>query len=63
MCHDDASPEACEGVLHRVEILYTNSMNARVVVDGREESVEDIGFERMLSVVDEAEKGATFSSG
>ena len=62
MCHDDASPETREGVSHRVEILYTDSMNARLVVDGREESVGDIGVERMLSVVDTAGARTTSSS-
>ncbi len=38
-------------------------MNARVVSDGREESVEDIGVERLLVLMDAAEKGPTFSPG
>ncbi len=63
VCHDDASPEVRERVSHRVEILYTDSMNARVVSDGREESVEDIGVERLLVLMDAAEKGPTFSPG
>jgi hypothetical protein len=62
VCHDDASPDVREGVPYRVEILYTDSMNARVVVDGREETVEDIGVERMLSVVDAVGKRKTSSS-
>ncbi len=37
-------------------------MNARIIVDRREESVEDIGVKRMLSVVAEAEKRTTASS-
>ncbi len=59
VCHDDAATEVREGVSHRVEILYTDSMNARVVSDGREESVEDIGVERLLSVVDAARERTT----
>jgi hypothetical protein len=37
-------------------------LDARIVLNGREERVEDIGFERMLSVMEEAEKGMTLSS-
>ena len=59
VCHHEASPATREGVSHRIEIIYSDSLDALVVVDGREERVADIGLAGMLSVVDAAQEKTT----
>lgn len=54
--NDGLDGEALAGVPCRVEVIYTASMNARVVVDGRVEEIADIGTDELLKVVDKAEE-------
>jgi len=51
VCHDTA-PEARERVRNRVEICYSDSLDATIVRDGQSTRVADIGLERLLTVLD-----------
>ena len=51
---DGLDPEVLEGVPYWVEVLYSDSMDARICVDGRIEEVGDISTDKLLRVADEA---------
>jgi hypothetical protein len=54
---DGAIPEWLLGdVMCRVEVLYTDSMDTRISMDGRSYTIEDASLEDLLSLLDEAEK-------
>ena len=54
---DGAIPEWLLGeVLCRVEVLYTDSMDTRISMEGRSYTIEDTSFENLLSLLDETEK-------
>ena len=56
LVHNDNAPiseAALADVPSRVEVLYTDSMNARTHVGGRSEEVSDMGVGGLLGVVDE----------
>ena len=51
---DGIDPGVLEGVPCWVEVLYSDSMDARICVDGRIEEVGDISTDKLLRVADEA---------
>jgi hypothetical protein len=53
--NDGVPPEALESVVCRIEILFSDGMDARVVVDGQVTRIEDMSLEKMFEVVDEVE--------
>jgi len=54
---DGAIPEGLLGdVVCRVEVLYTDSMDTRISMEGRFYTIEDTSFEDLLSLLDETEK-------
>ena len=56
LVHNDTAPipeEVLGSVPYRLEVLYSDSMSARVIADGRaEEVVEDVGTESLLAAAD-----------
>jgi hypothetical protein len=57
LVHDDTAgvdPRVLEGIQSLVEMLYSDSMGARISVDGRVEESQDISTEVLLRVADEA---------
>lgn len=52
---DGATSEALAGVAHQVKVLYSDSMDAEVSLDGRTWTVPDMSVDDLLRVVDEAE--------
>jgi ABC-type lipopolysaccharide export system ATPase subunit len=55
--HDDTAgvdPRVLEGIQSLVEMLYSDSMGARISVDGRVEESQDISTEVLLRVADDA---------
>jgi hypothetical protein len=52
---DGIPPEALESVTCRIEILFSDDMDARVVVDGEVTRIEDMSIDELLAVVDEVE--------
>jgi hypothetical protein len=56
LMHDDTDgmdPGVLEGIQSLVEILYSDSMGARISVDGGIEKDPDISIDVLLEVVDE----------
>ena len=53
---DDLDPLLLEHVHCWVEVMYTDSMDARIALDGTIEEVSDIAIDDLLKVVDEAEQ-------
>jgi hypothetical protein len=54
---NETTPLVRANVLSRVEILFENSLDARVTVNDRQTSrVEDIGMDDLLRAIDETEK-------
>lgn len=54
--HDDeATPEALNNVLCRIEVLIGDSISARIITDGQVREIEDICTDELLRVVDEVE--------
>jgi hypothetical protein len=54
--NDDLDPMLLERVLCWVEVVYTDSMSAKISLDGSIEEVSDIAMDDLLRVVDEAER-------
>jgi hypothetical protein len=54
---DGLDPEVLAGVPCWVEVLYSDSMDAKISVDGRIEVAKDISTEGLLRVADEAAAG------
>ena len=48
--------EQLDGVVCRVEVLYTDHMAARISVGGRSYTIEDASMDDLLSLVDEVEE-------
>jgi hypothetical protein len=60
LVHDDTAgvdPRVLEGIQSLVEMLYSDSMGARVSVDGRVEENPDISMDVLLRVADDAAAG------
>ena len=51
----EAAPEAPETVACLIEILYSDSMGARIIMGGRSWEIEDMSLEELLRIVDEVE--------
>jgi hypothetical protein len=53
---DGLGAEALAEVPFQVEVIYADSMDAKVILDGREEEVKDASTEDLLRVADEARR-------
>jgi len=53
VCHDTA-PGVRKRVHNRVEIGYSDSLDATIIRDGQVTSVTDIGLEKLLTVLDQS---------
>ncbi len=51
LCHDTA-PKAREQVRNRVEIMYSDSLDATIFREGQITRITDISLERLLTVLD-----------
>jgi len=51
---DGIDPGALEGVPCWVEVLYSDSMDAKICVEGRVEEARDISTDELVHVADEA---------
>ena len=54
---DGLDPRVLEGVPCWVEVLYSDSMDAKISVEGREEETNDIATDDLLRVADETAAG------
>ena len=60
LVHDDTAgvdPRVLEGIQSLVEMLYSDSMGARISVEGRIEETPDISTDVLLRVADESAAG------
>ena len=53
---DGAHMELLTGVLCRIEILYSDSMHARISLDSEVWEIEDISIDNLLEIVEGVEK-------
>ncbi len=54
--NDGVDPALLERVPYRVEIMYTDSMNAKIALDGSIEEVSDMTINDLLRVVDKVQR-------
>ncbi len=54
--NDGLDPLLLESVPCWVEVMYTDTMNARIALDGSIEEISDMPIDDLLRVVDEAEQ-------
>jgi hypothetical protein len=53
---DRVDPEVLAGIPYWIEVLYSDSMNARISADGHVIEVRDITMDDLLKLVDEKEE-------
>ena len=53
---DGADVERLTGALCRVEILYSDGLNARVSLDGKVWKIEDICIDDLISLIEQTER-------
>jgi len=56
VCTEGAVPDIPSGVLCRVEIMFSDGLDARIGLDGRVAETKDVGTEDLLALVDQTEK-------
>lgn len=61
VCNDGTSPEVRALALSWVEILFIDDLHAYVSVDGRTETLKDVGVDDLLEVLDETESAIPVS--
>lgn len=61
VCNDGTSPEVRALALSWVEILFNDDLHANVSVDGRTETLRDVGVDDLLEVLAETERAIPVS--
>jgi hypothetical protein len=56
VCSEGAVPDIPPGVLCRVEVMFSDGLDARIGLDGRVTEAKDVGTEDLLALVDQTEK-------
>ncbi len=56
VCSEGAMPDIPPGVLCRVEIMFSDGLDARIGMDGQVAEAKDVGTEDLLALVDRTEK-------
>ena len=56
VCSEGAVQDIPPGVLCRVEIMFSNGLDARIGVDGRVAEAKDVGTEDLLALIDRTEQ-------
>lgn len=54
--NDGSAPEKLENVLCRIEVLFSDGMGARIILNGRVWNIEDMSVSELLAIVDEVER-------
>lgn len=55
-CSEGAAPGVLPGILCRVEIMFSDGLDARISVDGRDKEAKDVGTQDLFALVDLTEK-------
>ena len=61
--NDGLDPEVLEGFTSSVEVIYTDNMATRVVLDGRTDEIPDACMDDLLAAIDESEEFITADGG
>ena len=56
VCSEGAMPDMPPSVLCRVEVMFSDGLDARIGLDGRVAEAKDVGTEDLLALVDRTEK-------
>jgi len=56
VCSEGTVPDIPPSVLCRVEIMFSNGLDAKIGLDGRVEEAKDVGTEDLLALVDQTER-------
>ncbi len=56
VCSEGAMPDILPGVLCRVEIMFSNGLDASIGLDGEVAEAKDVGIEDLLALVYRTEK-------
>ena len=56
VCSEGAMPDIPPSILCRVEVMFSNGLDARIGLDGRVAEAKDVGIEDLLALVDRTEK-------
>ena len=56
VCSEGAVPDIPPGVLCRVEVMFSDGLDARIGLDGQVAEAKDVGTEDLLALVDRTEK-------
>ena len=55
ICSEGAAPGVLPGILCRVEIMFSDGLDARIGMHGRVAEAKDVGTEDLLALVDRTE--------
>jgi hypothetical protein len=56
VCNDESYPKLTGIVYSRVEILFVDDLHANIYVDGKEQSIRDVGVDDLLEVLDQTQE-------
>ena len=55
VCTEGAVPDILSGVLCRVEIMFSDGLDARIGLDGQVKEAKDVGTQDLFALVDQTE--------
>jgi hypothetical protein len=56
VCSEGAVPDIPPGIICRVEIMFSDGLDAKISVDGRDTEAKDVGTQDLFALVDQTEK-------
>ena len=56
VCSEGFAPDALPGVVCKIEIMFSDGLDARIGVEGRVTEAKDVGTQDLLALVDQTEK-------
>ena len=56
VCSEGSAPDALPGVVCKIEIMFSDGLDARIGVEGRVTEAKDVGTQDLLALVDQTEK-------
>jgi hypothetical protein len=55
ICSEGAAPDVLPGIMCRVEIMFSDGLDARISMDGRDTEAKDLGTQDLFAFVDRTE--------
>lgn len=56
VCNDEYYPELANIVHSKVEILFIDDLHANISLDGKSETIRDVGVDDLLKVLDDTQR-------